>query len=242
MKNTTPAEKLKLARKQKGYKTAATFARAFELSETTYRSHENGIRSIPLLTAQKYANLLQINWQWLLFNDDNISQNINSNNFREFKQEKDNILSYNLNETQYNSNTQHNNKSITIKYLSSNFYKNNTINKENLHACGFKTITVPIDFFKISNTNSNLFAFNIDFKNYYIPLNANIIFDSNNLAFNNNTENLYLLATEKNLYIKKLTQLPLNSSKEVLVNYNGIIVNFNDLNIIGKIVFYSFML
>jgi SOS-response transcriptional repressor LexA len=50
----TPAERLKELR-EKRYDTAKEAADAFGWNEVTYRSHESGMRNIPLSTARKYA-------------------------------------------------------------------------------------------------------------------------------------------------------------------------------------------
>lgn len=50
----TPAERLKELR-EKRFETAKAAAEAFGWNEVTYRSHESGLRNIPLATARKYA-------------------------------------------------------------------------------------------------------------------------------------------------------------------------------------------
>jgi len=67
---STLAERLKKAREDAGYETAADFARDHSLSEVTYRSHENGARNFKPDVAKKYAGLLGIDWQWLYLGDD----------------------------------------------------------------------------------------------------------------------------------------------------------------------------
>ena len=65
MKNA--AERLKWARKQAGYVTAADFARQHRLTEVTYRAHENGLRGLSERMARRYAAALQgASWVWLL--------------------------------------------------------------------------------------------------------------------------------------------------------------------------------
>lgn len=50
----TPADRLKELR-EKRFETAKSAAEAFGWNEVTYRSHESGMRNIPLPTARKYA-------------------------------------------------------------------------------------------------------------------------------------------------------------------------------------------
>jgi SOS-response transcriptional repressor LexA len=61
------SERLRWAREQAGFATAADFARAHGIEIGTYRHHENGIRGIRPATARRYAELLGIDPQWLLF-------------------------------------------------------------------------------------------------------------------------------------------------------------------------------
>lgn len=63
---TKTYERLKRAREDAGFDTATDFARAFNLNESTYRSHENGTRGLRMDAASRYANLLKINLTWLL--------------------------------------------------------------------------------------------------------------------------------------------------------------------------------
>jgi DNA-binding XRE family transcriptional regulator len=55
----TRHERLRAAR-SKIYRTAAEFARAAEVEEVTYRSHENGNRDFDFETAQYYALKLNV--------------------------------------------------------------------------------------------------------------------------------------------------------------------------------------
>lgn len=50
----TPADRLKELR-EKRFETAKAAAEAFGWNQVTYRSHESGMRNIPLATARKYA-------------------------------------------------------------------------------------------------------------------------------------------------------------------------------------------
>jgi hypothetical protein len=61
-----PGERLKHARKTAGYKSAAAAARALEIPEVTYRSHENGSRGIDGPTAKAYGEFFGASWSWLL--------------------------------------------------------------------------------------------------------------------------------------------------------------------------------
>ena len=61
-----PNERLRKARIEAGYKTSADFARAHNLPEGTYRSHETGIRGLTRHTAIAYAGLLNVSVEWLL--------------------------------------------------------------------------------------------------------------------------------------------------------------------------------
>ena len=68
-----PHENLKNARLKAGYKTAADFSKKHDLTEATYRSHENGNRGIDASTATKYARLLEISPSVILFGSRNSS-------------------------------------------------------------------------------------------------------------------------------------------------------------------------
>lgn len=63
---STPAERLRQARKAAGFRSAAEFARQHGIEEVTYRSHENGVRGIPVSAARHYGKLLATSWQWIL--------------------------------------------------------------------------------------------------------------------------------------------------------------------------------
>lgn len=62
--------RLKSAREIAGFKTAADFAKAHDLPESTYRSAENGTRGLRLEAARLYAPLLGVTWQWLIDDDE----------------------------------------------------------------------------------------------------------------------------------------------------------------------------
>lgn len=62
----SPSDRLRQARKRAGFETAAAFAAKFDLTESTYRSAENGSRGLRLPAAKRYAPLLGVTWQWLM--------------------------------------------------------------------------------------------------------------------------------------------------------------------------------
>lgn len=68
---TTPAERLRWARQQAGYASAAAFAREAAVPEVTYRAHEKGPRApggrgLSEASARAYAKRLGVDWAWLL--------------------------------------------------------------------------------------------------------------------------------------------------------------------------------
>ena len=62
---TTPNERLKKIREQRGYGTAREAAHAFGWSISAYASHENGHRGIPPDAAIKYSRALGFSLDWL---------------------------------------------------------------------------------------------------------------------------------------------------------------------------------
>ena len=67
----TPADRLKWARRQAGYASAAAFARAAGVPEVTYRAHEKGLqgsggRGLSERAARDYAERLGVDWAWLM--------------------------------------------------------------------------------------------------------------------------------------------------------------------------------
>lgn len=58
--------RLKHARIAAGHPTAVHAARAEGWPESSYRSHENGTRGVPLSKIQIYAKAFKVRWQWLL--------------------------------------------------------------------------------------------------------------------------------------------------------------------------------
>lgn len=60
-------DRLRWAREAAGYPTAADFAAKHNLELGTYRHHENGTRGLRPHVAKKYANLLNVDTNWLQF-------------------------------------------------------------------------------------------------------------------------------------------------------------------------------
>lgn len=57
--------RLKHARKQAGYDTAAEACDELDLHYTTYQAHESGWRAFDRKTARQYASLFRVNVDWL---------------------------------------------------------------------------------------------------------------------------------------------------------------------------------
>lgn len=64
--NESPSDRLRVAREKAGYDSAAAFTEAHGITESTYRSHENGTRGLTMAAAKQYAPLLGVEWLWLL--------------------------------------------------------------------------------------------------------------------------------------------------------------------------------
>lgn len=65
----SPNERLRRARIEAGYKTAADAARALGISGATYNQHENdtrGLGGIPRKAAERYAEKFKVSLDWLL--------------------------------------------------------------------------------------------------------------------------------------------------------------------------------
>jgi len=62
-----PSDRLKQARLAAGYPKASHAAEAFGVPLATYQQHENGIRGFPARRAAKYASLLKVAPEWLLY-------------------------------------------------------------------------------------------------------------------------------------------------------------------------------
>lgn len=62
----TTADRLKKARLDAGYENARAAAEALGVNYTTYGQHENGTRSFPSGTAERYARKFKVSLEWLL--------------------------------------------------------------------------------------------------------------------------------------------------------------------------------
>ena len=67
----SPSKRLRWAREQAGFASAAAFARSMDVPEVTYRAHEKGPRAaggrgLSEQTARTYARQLGVSWAWLL--------------------------------------------------------------------------------------------------------------------------------------------------------------------------------
>ncbi len=60
-----PHERLRQARIEAGFKTAADFARVFGIEPGTYNHHETGVRGFARI-ARRYARALNVSVEWLL--------------------------------------------------------------------------------------------------------------------------------------------------------------------------------
>ncbi len=66
---TTTADRLRKAREDAGFATAADFARAVGVKPVTYRTHESGYTKLKADTAQLYADRLGVTAAWLLYGE-----------------------------------------------------------------------------------------------------------------------------------------------------------------------------
>lgn len=64
---SSPSERLRLARKNAGFDSAAAAARAMGISEPTYAGHENGSRGIPAAKAAKYARAFKVTPEYIIY-------------------------------------------------------------------------------------------------------------------------------------------------------------------------------
>lgn len=64
---STPADRLREARVERGYETAAAAADAMGVSRATYIQHENGTRGYPATRASRYARFFGVSPEWLLY-------------------------------------------------------------------------------------------------------------------------------------------------------------------------------
>jgi len=71
-RSNSPAGRLKLARENAGFSSAAKAANRFGFCVTTYRSHENGTRNFTN-SVEKYAEAFGVEAAWLFFGDTDTS-------------------------------------------------------------------------------------------------------------------------------------------------------------------------
>lgn len=81
----TPAERLKQARQNAGFDSAAAFADAHDIPEPTYRAHENGTRALTQRAARQYAPILGVTVTWLMFGEDQELSDEDRQIIREFQ-------------------------------------------------------------------------------------------------------------------------------------------------------------
>ncbi|MFC5358162.1 LexA family protein [Azospirillum himalayense] len=62
----TPADRLRIARAARKYRTAKQFSDTHGIPQSTYSTHETGTRGLSRNAALKYATLLDISVEWLL--------------------------------------------------------------------------------------------------------------------------------------------------------------------------------
>ena len=80
-----PADRLKAARRSRGYKTAQEFAIKYKIPIPTYSAHESGRNPLKQKVAEHYSHLLNISCEWLLYGKSASDQFIvdDSNSLRE---------------------------------------------------------------------------------------------------------------------------------------------------------------
>lgn len=66
------SERLRQARTQAGFASAADAAKRFGWPETTYRHHENGHRGFPAAKANLYGRAYKVSPEWLLFGSEGV--------------------------------------------------------------------------------------------------------------------------------------------------------------------------
>lgn len=74
-----PHQRLRMARIAKGYSNAKIFAQKYHLPYTTYISHESGKIILSKKAAKKYAEILQIPIDWLLYGELSSDDKLNKN-------------------------------------------------------------------------------------------------------------------------------------------------------------------
>jgi len=65
--STNPGERLRIARIARGYRTSKAFAAKHGIPQPTYSLHETGNRGMSVDVAKRYADLLDVSAEWLLF-------------------------------------------------------------------------------------------------------------------------------------------------------------------------------
>lgn len=80
----TANKRLKEARIQAGYESAAAFAAVADVGETTYRHHENGTggRGVPSSKLAHYARVLGVSVEWLLTGDQDSKTMLHETSYR----------------------------------------------------------------------------------------------------------------------------------------------------------------
>ncbi len=64
--NALLAQRLKLARRSLGYRSARAFALAHDIPIQTYLNHESGKRGLSIPVALHYCALMHISFNWLV--------------------------------------------------------------------------------------------------------------------------------------------------------------------------------
>ncbi|WP_366654473.1 XRE family transcriptional regulator [Fodinicurvata sp. EGI_FJ10296] len=76
---STPYDRLQLARRKAGFRSANDAALAHGWTISTYRSHENGQRGMKLDAAERYARAYRVSAAWLLTGEGAVTSNSNEN-------------------------------------------------------------------------------------------------------------------------------------------------------------------
>ncbi|MER8979277.1 LexA family transcriptional regulator [Mesorhizobium sp. M0870] len=80
-KEQTPADRLREARLQAGFKSATKAAEKLKVPGGTYAGHENGSRAFDTETAQQYAKAFNVRVAWLMFGE--LPANLQADDVRE---------------------------------------------------------------------------------------------------------------------------------------------------------------
>jgi phage repressor protein C with HTH and peptisase S24 domain len=70
MQIKSPAARLRAAREEAGFESAAAFAAHCDMPDSTYRAYENGTRALTPRAARQLERSLGKPWRWLLFGDE----------------------------------------------------------------------------------------------------------------------------------------------------------------------------